>query len=235
LKLLRSLRRRYRALISARTVTISGIQLISEKGRVPDVLRNHLYREVYEDTERNLLLRVLKPGMRVLEVGAGMGFISLLAAKICGGNNVISYEANPVLEALIKDNYRLNGMEPILRMRAVTLDGRELSFFQNDNIISSSSIDRNQQTQKITVVSDPFAKVIEEINPDCLIMDVEGAEVELFKVENLFNIRHIIIELHPHIVGKEIIDNVIREIEGNGFVVRERDRKTYYFERPYTV
>ncbi|WP_437352968.1 FkbM family methyltransferase [Neorhizobium petrolearium] len=228
---MRSLRRHFRTMTNAPTVTISGVRLVSEQGKVPVMLRNHLYREVYEDTERNLLLRVLKPGMRVLEIGAGMGFISLLATKLSGEGNVVSYEANPVLEPLIRENYALNALAPQLRMKAVTLNGGPLSFFQSDNIISSSSHDRNMEARKITVESDAFANVLDEINPDVLVIDVEGAEVELFQIADLRNVRHIIIELHPHIVGEDKINQIIAGLESDGFVIRERDRKTYHFER----
>lgn len=230
-RLMRSLRKRFRHLTNARTVVIDGVRIVSEKGRIPDPLRELLFREVYEDTERNLLLRVLKPGMKVLEIGTGIGFVSLLSSKLCGQGQVLSYEANGSLEPMIRENYALNGMEPNLKMRAVTFDGQPIRFFRNDNIISSSVYDRKLQAQEVVVESDAFADVIAGFDPDVLIMDVEGAEVDLFEVENLGRIRHIVVELHPHIVGEEKIAAVVARLKGQGFAVREQDRKTSHFER----
>lgn len=230
-RLMRSLRKRFRYLTDARTVTINGVRIISDRERIPEQLRALLYREAYEDTERNLLLRVLKPGMRVLEIGTGIGFISLLSTRLCGEGNVLSYEANGSLEPMIRENYGLNGLKPRLKMRAITLDGQPVRFFRSDNIISSSVYDRKLQAQEVVVESDAFAGVIADFAPDVLIMDVEGAEIELFKVADLGPIRHIVVELHPHIVGEEKIAAVCDRLIEQGFVVRERDRKTSYFVR----
>jgi FkbM family methyltransferase len=228
---MRSLRKRFRYLTDAGTVTIDGVRIVSAKGRIPEALRELLFREVYEDTERNLLVRMLKPGMRVLEVGTGIGFISLLSSKLCGEGNVLSYEANASLEAMIRENYALNGLKPNLQMRAITLDGAPIRFFRNDNIISSSVYDRKLAAEEVVVQSDAFGTVIASFDPEVLIMDVEGAEVDLFKVTDLGRIRHIVVELHPHIVGEDKIATIVERLKGEGFTVRQQDRKTSHFER----
>jgi FkbM family methyltransferase len=228
---MRSLRKRFRYLTDARTVTIDGVRIVSDKARIPEQLRALLYREVYEDTERNLLLRVLSPGMKVLEIGTGIGFISLLSTRLCGEGNVLSYEANGSLEPMIRENYGLNGLRPNLKMRAVTADGQPIRFFRNDNIISSSVYDRKMDAQEVVVESDAFGAVIADFNPDVLIMDVEGAEVDLFQSVDLGRIRHIVVELHPHIVGEDKIAAVVARLKGQGFAVRQQDRKTSHFER----
>lgn len=159
-RLFRSIRKKFRYLTNARTVTIDGIRLVSDSARVPAVVRDLMFREVYEDTERNILLRILKPGSKVLEVGTGVGFIALLATKVCGGANVVTYEANATLESLIRENFRLNGLEPTLRLKAMTVDGRTISFFQSENIISSSAYDRKLAGAKVEIESDVFSEVI---------------------------------------------------------------------------
>ena len=93
-------------------------------------VRSALFKGTYEDNERRLVRGLLKPGDRVLEIGTGIGLVSLVCAKICGAGNVLSYEANPQLERIIRKNYELNGLTPNLRMRAVTTDGRSVSFFR---------------------------------------------------------------------------------------------------------
>jgi len=228
---MRSIRKRFRYLTDAPVITLDGVRIISDKNRIPEDLRNLLYREVYEHSERTLLLRVLKPGMRTLEIGTGIGFISMLANKLSGQGNVRSYEANGTLEKIIRENFALNGIVPDLRMKAVTTDGQPVTFFRNENIVSSSLYDRKLDAEKIVVESDAFNSIISEFNPDVLIMDVEGAEVELFATGNLGNIRHIVVELHPHIVGEEKVAGVVAKLQTSGFRVREQDRHTFYFER----
>lgn len=156
----RSLRKKLRYLTGAKTVTIDGIRLVSDKRKVPEYLRNLMYREVYEDTERNILLRVLEKDQKVVECDTGVGFISLLASKICGPGNVHTYEANPAVESLIRENYKLNGLAPNLHMTAVTKDGEPLIFNASDNIISSSVFDRGIVGSKISIKSEAFADML---------------------------------------------------------------------------
>lgn len=114
--------------------------------------------------------------MKVLEIGTGIGFISLLASRIVGDKNVFCYEANSSLEASIRRNYALNNLHPQLTMKAVKVDGQPVTFFQSENIISSSVFDRARNDQKTLVESVQFQSVLYEVKPDVLIMDIEGAE-----------------------------------------------------------
>ncbi len=86
-RIIRSLRKRFRRAFKPRTVSIFGVKLIAADERVPPYLQDLMYRDVYEDTERNILLKILKPSARVLEIGTGVGFIAALAAAICGQDN----------------------------------------------------------------------------------------------------------------------------------------------------
>ncbi|SMF73705.1 methyltransferase, FkbM family [Xaviernesmea oryzae] len=230
-KLWRSLRKRILYVVNPSTIRIDGIRLAVRKGDIPPGVRAALFRGLYENAERNLLLQVLKPGMKTLEIGTGVGFISLLATRICGEGNVLSYEANGTLEKIIRRNYELNGLRPNLRMRAVTPDGQPVTFFRNENIISSSVYDRKTEAEKVTVQSDAFAAIISEFDPVVLIMDVEGAEIELFQISDFRNLRHMIVELHPHIVGQDKITALVERLDKAGFAMRAKDRKTVYFQR----
>jgi FkbM family methyltransferase len=228
---MRSLRRRYLTLTNAQTIRIDGVILASGLDAVPAAVREDLLRNTYEDTERKLLLKVLRPGMKVVEIGAGIGFIGLLASRIVGDANVWSFEANPSLEPLIRRNYDLNGLTPSLTMKAVTRNGNSVNFFRSDNIISSSVLDRSRGDQQITVESVAFDDVLAKLHPDVVIMDVEGAEVDLLAGALAAETRHLIVEMHPHIVGQQKIDNLLCHLEEQGFTLGARDRKTFYLER----
>lgn len=230
-KLARSIRKKIRYLLDAKTVRNGGVKLISDRTRISPYLRDLIYREAYEDTEANVLLRALRPGTKVLEIGTGVGFIALLAAKICGARNVKTYEANPASEQLIRENFALNGVEPDLVMKAMTSDGRSLTFNVSDNIISSSAFERDTQSKKITVSSDPFTKVLNDYNPDMIIMDVEGAEYELFLSVTQYHAKDILVELHPQIIGQDKVDEIVRHLAGAGYKVSFTDRKTFHFSR----
>ncbi len=230
-RLVKSIKRQFRYLTNAKTTTINGVRLVSDRDRVPPYLRDLMFREIYENTERNVLLKILRPGSRVVEIGAGIGFIALLAAKICGQGNVWTYEANALVEDLIQDNFRLNDLTPELTMRAVTIDGREMSFNAAENIISSSAFDRDTTTKRITVRSDRIADLLLKHHPDVLIMDVEGGEYELLLGTDLLGVTDILVELHPHIIGADKVAEIVSSLGSRGFQPKTSDRKTFHFSR----
>lgn len=201
----------------------------------PDIisyqLRKHLFSGEYEKTEAQLLKNTLTRDSVVLEIGTGIGFISILSRKICTNGRVASYEANPQTEEIIRGNYRLNNLEPELHMMAVTTHGEDIPFFVDSDIISSSLIDRARGDQKITVPSVKIADILKELKPDTIIMDVEGAEVELLNSTNLDGIANIVLELHPHIVGQALINKLFNTLKEKGLNPKSSIGKVCLFQR----
>ncbi|OLP59488.1 hypothetical protein BJF93_11560 [Xaviernesmea oryzae] len=230
-KFLRSLRRRWRILTEAERVRLDGITIDTRKGHIADDIRALIFREAYEDTERALIRNALRPGMRVLEIGAGLGVVSLILARIAGPGKVLAYEANPTLEAKIRGNFALNSSLPELRMKALTVDGAPVRFFVDGALLSSSVYDRAKGLNATMVESDALPAVLADFRPDMLVIDVEGAEVDLLGLPNLDPLAHIIAELHPHIVGDAAIDGLIAHLARLGFQLAERNRKAAYFRR----
>lgn len=55
----------FRYLTNARMVTVDGIRLVCDRARVPAIVRDLMYREVYEDTERQRVRKRLPaPGIQ---------------------------------------------------------------------------------------------------------------------------------------------------------------------------
>ncbi len=77
-------------------------------------LRQLVDRAIYcqgewEPLETALFAQILRPGDRVADVGANIGWFSLLAARLVGpGGQVDSFEANRDTFALLQDNLSLN-------------------------------------------------------------------------------------------------------------------------------
>ena len=218
-------------LVATKVFEQDGVRLHSGPRDLPRSVRSLLYKGGYEAAERDLLRRVVRPGSRVLEIGCGIGFVSLLCARLAGAGNVRSYEANPLLEPIIRRNYALNGLEPDLVMKAVTPDGSAISFHRDDNILSSSSFDRGRQTERITVDGEAFADALAAHRADVVVMDVEGAEVALLGEADLFGPRAMVVELHPHIVPQAGIDAMVAHVERQGLKLTERRDKSVLFER----
>ncbi len=227
----RNIRRQWHLSLGTRRYDHWGVALNTGPDDLPESVRSHIFKGGYEAVEAELVSDIVRPGDRVLEVGTGIGFVSILCTKLAGQGRVTSYEANPKLEPTIRANYALNALQPDLRMKAVTVDGTQISFFANDNILSSSLIDRNLSATEITVETDAMADVMAEVQPDVIVMDVEGAETELLPAADLSGVRALIIEVHPHIIGAEAIERMDFALADQGFLPTQTRHKTVLYAR----
>lgn len=217
--------------LAPKTITLSGIRLTADPADVPKDIRKLLYRKEYEFQELQFVREALRPGERVLEAGAGIGFIGIACARICGVGNILSYEPNPAMKPVIEKNFALNGLRPNLRNKVLDTKEGEVEFFCDEGVLSSSLIDRRHGCAT-RVRADAIADVVATFDPHVLVMDVEGAETDLLRVCSLRNIGKMIIEMHPHVVGEDRIDTLCGFLLENGYEIRNRYGKSYYFARP---
>ncbi len=227
----RNLRRAWHIVTGTKRFQHWGVTLCTGPADIPKTVRGHIFKGGYEAVEAELVKAILRPNDRVLEVGTGIGFVSILCTKIAGEGRVTSYEANPALEDWILQNYAVNNLTPDLRMKAVTVDGSAISFFQDPNILSSSLIDRDLPLDEITVESHAISTVLNDVRPDVIVMDVEGAEIDLLTKADLTGVRAMIIEVHPHIVGDDKIAAMDAALVSAGFQIQARRHKTVHYER----
>ena len=92
----------------------------------------------YEEDELRLIGQMLAPDDVVLEVGAGLGLVSAYCAKRLGSSCVFAYEANPDLEACIRETYALNKVQPTLEMCAVGADAGRVTLYRSRHLWASS-------------------------------------------------------------------------------------------------
>lgn len=164
-KLARKNRRRYRRLffswLQPRIIRVQGVGLPADPEVIPGEVLKLLYEGQYEKEEALLCRQVLRQGDRVLELGGGIGFISSLCAQICGSDNVLTYEANALVQPVIQETHKINGVTPQLRMRAIGVTSGKAQFFVNENIISSSLVDRKFGGD-VAIDCDGLSEVIDE-------------------------------------------------------------------------
>lgn len=227
----RNLRRNWHLMRGTPRYTLKGVVLRTGETDLPRAVRDHIFRGSYEAVEADLARATLRPADRILEVGTGIGFVSLVCAKLAPDGQVTSYEANPEMEAVIRANYAENGLIPDLHMKAVTVDGTPIRFFADPGILSSSMVDRDLPGTEITVNSEPISKVIAAVRPDVIVMDVEGAETDLLPAADLSGVRDMIVEVHPHIVGADAISAMDASLADQGFVAKVRRHKTVHYAR----
>jgi FkbM family methyltransferase len=217
--------------LQPKAMTLSGIKLTTDREDVPKDIQKQLYKKRYESQELTLVRAALTRGDRVLEVGAGIGFIGIACAKICGEKNILSYEPNPAMKSVIEKNYRLNDLMPNLRSKVLDTKPGEVEFFFSEGVLSSSLIDR-KQGGATHVEADGISEVISEYKPSAIVMDVEGAEIELLRNCSLDGVSKLVVEMHPHVVGEDKIASLCDYVTDAGLALKTRRGKVYLFQRP---
>ena len=134
-----------------------------------------------------LLERILKPDMRVFDIGANIGYYALMELNILERASQLSvFEPVSSNIKLLKQNLMMNGYEvpTILNVAISNFDGEKDFYFSTaSNLGSLHKLDVNQGSNSAGV-----SKVVTiSLNtafsnygtPDLIRMDVEGHEVEI--------------------------------------------------------
>lgn len=231
-KISKIIKSNYRYLVRPKIILLNHVALSLDDNVSADVAR-YIYNESYEADEANAIRGLLKFGDKVLEVGSGIGFLTILAAKIVGSENVLSYEANPELIKTIKKNLSLNNCLVIVKNFILTNTTGYKKFYIEKDFWSSSTAKRNNTKRVIKIPTENINKILKSYQPNVLIIDIEGGEVDLIPVINMSKIKKIIIEIHPHVSGYESSSKVLELILSLGFYVNFRysNNSTWVFEK----
>lgn len=234
-KLAKWLRYQARKVLRPSTVNNGGVTLFLGEHATNSYARS-IYRDSHETEERKIVLRHLDDSDVVLECGAGLGVVTILCCKKIGSDRVHTFEANAAMEPLLRKNFELNEVDPELQIKLVGLEEGESEFFVDKRFVTSSrfSDEGTADRQKQTIPAVSLQKLIDTIKPSFLIMDIEGAEVDLADERlNLGSLKKLCIEMHPRIVGDKAVTRVIARLIEQGFALHLRECKedVLYFSR----
>ncbi|MDO5647482.1 FkbM family methyltransferase [Paracoccus sp. (in: a-proteobacteria)] len=202
--------------------------------RIERPLRNNRY----EAGEIALLRRVLRSGDRVLELGAGLGLCSAIAALTPDVAHVTTVEANPDLLPLIRETHRLNGVSDRVDLRhglAAAQTGPAQPFYLRADFWASSGEPESRpfdRVEQVPVLG--LNDLLAQTQANVLICDIEGAERDLFTGADLSGLRHIVLELHPRVYGPQGAAALNMVLESQGFYAVHPDqpgRSVQLFER----
>ena len=94
-------------------ITHKGIELELPDWLVGTKIEDKIRRGHYEKKESDAARKRLREGMKVLEIGAGLGFVTAICAQIVGAENVVAVEANPKMLEPIRGNLARNGLDGV--------------------------------------------------------------------------------------------------------------------------
>jgi FkbM family methyltransferase len=149
------------------------------------------------------LLGELRPGATFFDIGANVGFVTLIAARLVGPTGrVVSFEPVPENVAAIRENLALNGIDWVdVRETAVSSHSGSANLIVSD--VSAFSRFANvsvptgaRETIEVSVDSvDELLMVGSVPRPDVIKIDVEGAELQVIE-----GARHTLSEHQPVIL-----------------------------------
>lgn len=198
---------------------------------VPEIITPRIERPMrnnrYEGGECSALRRALRPGDRVLELGAGVGLCSAVAAAMPGVAQVVTVEANPDLIPLIRETHRLNGITNVEVRNGVVAsgagDGPVRFYIRQDFWASSMEPDSRAWLRSEDLPAFPIGALLAETRPSVLVCDIEGGESGLFDRADLSSLRAVVIELHPKVYGDEGVARVLGVLAAKGLHPVETD------------
>ena len=177
----------------------------------------------YEGQEIGGALAVIRPGDRVMEMGAGLGLVGAIAARNGAPEAVLSFEANPALIPHIRALYELNGLQDTIAVHnQVVISAPErpetMPFHVRNSFLGSSLIDNDSRaTTEVQVPTIAYSEITRTFAPDVLLMDIEGGELEFLRHASLDGLRAVVIEFHPEAYGREGMRECKRILESAGF------------------
>ncbi len=157
--------------------------------------RTLFYRGVHEPLVTRLVRQEVRPGMRVLDIGANMGYYVLLEARAVGEHgHIYALEPVPQTFEMLQRNVRLNNLQNVhlFQMALGATNGEATMYVMEKWNWSHLSHDRwhssrlaHMRTQTTATVNVPIRTLdrfveeagLEQVN--FLRMDVEGFEVDI--------------------------------------------------------
>jgi FkbM family methyltransferase len=197
----------------------------------PNITRGHkstLLFGLHEMEERHLVKAWLPRRFPVIELGGGLGVVSCLANRIIDDpERHMVVEANPLMIPVLERNRSLNDSKFEVINRAIDY-GRETTLlpidpaFVGSNLAAVGEVSDTVEVRTATVEEIADGAGFEQFS---LIADIEGVEeqVILKEIPKLGErLRFAMFEMHPCILGGEIVGHLMDVMKQNGFRLLER-------------
>jgi FkbM family methyltransferase len=146
----------------------------------------HYLRGEGEQATQQVLLERLKPGMVFYDLGANIGFFSMLAARLVGaGGKVVSFEPDPEVAARLRENAERNAFANVSVCEAGVWSTSGMMEFAAAADAASPDhgtgrfVSDGKGKPTRCVALDDFARTAPA--PDAIKCDVEGAETEALR------------------------------------------------------
>jgi FkbM family methyltransferase len=197
------------------------------------IKRNNIWAEA----ETQLFRELLRPGMVAVDVGANIGYFSLLASILVGPTGAVhAFEPDPVNYTLLKKNVRMNRATNIrVNQTALSDNEEQLSLFidshnKGDHRIWAPAGESRKRIDISSTTLDTYLRKA-EIVPSFIKIDVQGAEGKVLEgMKNTLResgLECLIMEFWPAALRKcgTEPERVVQQIADSGFKIRVVDER----------
>lgn len=133
----------------------------------------------WDDFETTLLEKEIQKGNVVLDLGANIGFYTLVLARLVGEKGkVYAFEADPTNFEILKKNVEINGYKNVILINKAVLDKNgKIKFYVDEGNTAGNSIYQGKNTKSLEVeavrLDNYFTK---DRKIDFVKIDIEGSE-----------------------------------------------------------
>jgi len=171
---------------------------------------------VYEEFETSIIKKLIKKGDYVVDVGANIGYYTLIFARIVGTEGkVFAFEPEPTNFELLKKNIKINGYKNVECIQKSVSNRNEKTrlYIDDDNMGGHTMINDTKNKNFIEIESvqldDYFKDLERKIN--FIKIDVEGFEIKVIDgmrtlLQNNNEIK-MMVEFNPYLIKKFGSDN----------------------------
>jgi FkbM family methyltransferase len=166
--------------------TIHGVKMMINPSLDKGVELSLFETGTYEKGTIQLLGKYLKPGSRFLDIGANIGFMSVIASKVVGKSGIVyAVEANPGTVPILQTNIELNDCKnvEVLPIALSDVQGTAILFENWEvNRGGASLISQSDNQEGIEVKMERLDDLFDENTAVNLVkIDVEGFEPQVIR------------------------------------------------------
>lgn len=215
--------------------TLDGLTFSLDAPGITTQLKSGFVWGTYERNERDLVARYLRRDLPVIEGGACIGVVACVTNRLLDDpTQHVVVEANPELLPALTRNRDQNKCAFEIVHAAIDQSGAPVTFHLFRNFLGGSV--QLPSKKQVTVPAVTVGALVKERGWDqiSLILDIEGAEIDLIRKETDVLRDHVavlIVEMHPGTTGEQSVTDALATLQRLGFSLREQRETVYVFTK----
>jgi len=214
-------------------ITVQGLKFWIE--HINALNRSLFFLGIYEPAMTAVVKEILKPGMKVFDIGSNFGWYTIIMAHLVGSQGkVYAFDMAPSLIHILYRNIELNGLSNVIVTRAALGNKDSNVEFYDDQLSGTANLSdqlvQNKQQGSVPMIRfDDFIQDNQISEIDFIKCDIDGAESLFLEgaQQSLIRTSHIIMEINDeaqqvfHSSGEELIN----KLRSYGYQLKNIDQK----------